>query len=1017
MRAFLLPVLSRTMLPLAVLLSASCATPPPEAYIVGGGQGRGDKAVDLGMNDVGEACNQPAGTGAAAEVYCGTWQQPSARVRAAGPADANTLQTLAVSGSWRTNIDSRYLCPAPRSVSLAGQPALRMDCTGRVGGWPRVALVVLSGGRAWLADGVVPALPAIGQSIAVMSGQEPAKIVSSAAVNAQLAERVGAQAKNSGDSRAFDTLMLQGARANLAGDSVASESAYGAALSIQEKVLGRDNPNVSDPLIHLALQFSNEGRYAEAAANFERAEKLVPLQHGDATLPARLVHYEGLDALNQGKKEVSLQKLRQAEASYLAVLPPSALETRPPADRTSLASNLEDVLASQTDRQNETALLGLIEARRNEAVVLRSMGRQADSDAAIAAARDLSRNARLEQPSLMARLQLTAAISASAAGDNSAANGAFVSSRAAFVRAYPGSNSEALEELLQAQQLMKEGQIEPAASVCRDAMQILANNKSGFEPQRMSGCLDALAGAAGLAKDTKVKQQTLQDMFLASQLVRSSKTEQQISQSAARLGEGSKNSKVGEAIRQQQDAAAALATIERQREAEAQAIRDGAPGAAISKELAERERKAAADLADKESSLQAAAPNYGQLVQQATKASEVLSLLRPGEAFAAVTLTTDGGWTFLLRDGTVQVIRTQGGATKVDALVTRIRSAMTAETPAFDVAAAQELYKVLFGDLASGMDGVKALTVAPTGSLLSLPFGVLLTGPADPASLGTAPWLARKMAIGHLPSAGNFVALRKTAGTSKALRPWFGFGDFHPVTLAQARRSFGPACGDTASVLTRLPPLPSAKQELAIAARLLGATPSDELLGDAFTVPAVQQTDLSGYKVLHFATHAILPTDLKCEDEPAIVTSAPRNAADASGALLKASNLAQIKLDADLVILSACNSGGPDGKLGGGESLSSLARSFFYGGARALLVTHWEVSDQAATFMISDTLRLMRENSAVGPAAALQAAQVDVLDRAGKGLPAEFAHPFYWAPFALIGQAGAPLPGKLAGAT
>lgn len=999
-----------------VLLLASCAKPPLEAYVTGSGRVRGEQAVDLGTNEVGEPCNQASGAGTSADVYCGSWQQPSARVRVAGPADANALQALATSGPWRTNIDSRYLCPAPRSVSIGGQAALQMDCTGRVGGWPRVALVVLSEGRVWLADGVAPALPAIGQSIAVLSGRTSPKIVSSAAVNAQLAERQGAQAKNSGDGRAFDTMMSQGARANLADDPVAAESAYGAALAIQEKVLGKDNPNVSDPLIHLALQLSNEGRFAEADSSFARAEKLVPLQRGDATLPARLEHYEGLHALNQGKTEMSLQKLREAEAGYLKILPPSALQTRPVAERGSIAANLEDVLATQTDRQNETALLGLIEARRNEAVVLRVLNRPAESDAAIASARDLSRNARLEQPSLMARLRRTAAVSASAAGNDSVAITAFDDSNAAFLRAFPGSRPLALVELLRGQELMRAGRVDAASSVCRDAVRILVEIKSGYEPERMAGCLDALAAAAAAASSVSDRQQVLQDMFLASQLVRSSKTEQQINQSAARLGEGNKDSKVGEAIRQQQDAAAALAAVRRQRETEAQAVRDGAPGASVSKDLEEREQKAAANLADKESSLQAAAPNYGQLVQQATKASDVLSLLAPGEAFAAVTLTADGGWTFLLRDGTVQVFRIQGGAAKIDPLVTRIRAAMIAETPAFDAAASQQLYKLLFGDLGKGLDGVKALTVAPTGNLLSLPFGVLLTGPADPASLATAPWLARKMAIGHLPSAGNFVALRKNAGTSKAGRPWFGFGDFHPVTLAQARRSFGPACGDTAEILARLPPLPSARQELALAARLLGANANEELLGDAFTVPAVRQVDLSGYKVLHFATHAILPTDLKCQTEPAIVTSAPRNAPDASGALLKASDLAQIKLDADLVILSACNSGGPDGKLGGGESLSSLARSFFYGGARALLITHWEVSDQAATFMIADTLRLLRENPGAGTAVALQSAQVDVLDRAGKGLPAEFAHPFYWAPFALIGQASAPPPGKLAAA-
>ena len=110
-------------------------------------------------------------------------------------------------------------------------------------------------------------------------------------------------------------------------------------------------------------------------------------------------------------------------------------------------------------------------------------------------------------------------------------------------------------------------------------------------------------------------------------------------------------------------------------------------------------------------------------------------------------------------------------------------------------------------------------------------------------------------------------------------------------------------------------------------------------------------------------------------------------------------------LDADLVILSACNSGGPGGTTAG-ESLSGLARAFFYAGARSLEVTHWSVNDQVAAFLVADTLRRMRENPNLGIAGALRDAQLAMLADAGKGLPAEIAHPFFWAPFAVIGEGG-----------
>ena len=192
--------------------------------------------------------------------------------------------------------------------------------------------------------------------------------------------------------------------------------------------------------------------------------------------------------------------------------------------------------------------------------------------------------------------------------------------------------------------------------------------------------------------------------------------------------------------------------------------------------------------------------------------------------------------------------------------------------------------------MAPQLDGAKALVVAPSGPLLSLPFEVLLTGPAQPTDLRDAPWLVRQFTLAHVPAPSNFVSLRKIATGSRATKPWFGFGDFRPVTLAQAQRSFpGATCADSAQLLSGLPLLPYAGKELSAARDLLGASPSDELLGPAFTAEAVLKTPLKNYRILHFATHALLPTDLRCQSEPAIVTSDPPGAPDATGALLTAS--------------------------------------------------------------------------------------------------------------------------------
>ncbi len=155
------------------------------------------------------------------------------------------------------------------------------------------------------------------------------------------------------------------------------------------------------------------------------------------------------------------------------------------------------------------------------------------------------------------------------------------------------------------------------------------------------------------------------------------------------------------------------------------------------------------------------------------------------------------------------------------------------------------------------------------------------------------------------------------------------------------------------------------------------------MTGRAYTAAAVQQANLSNYRILHFASHALLPAELKCEDEPAIVTSVPAGAKDASGALLTASEIAALKLDADVVILSACNSGGPGGATGG-ESLSGLARAFFFAGARSMLVTHWSVNDQTSAFLVADSLRRLTAAPTGGLAEALAAVAVDADGRNGE---------------------------------
>ena len=134
----------------------------------------------------------------------------------------------------------------------------------------------------------------------------------------------------------------------------------------------------------------------------------------------------------------------------------------------------------------------------------------------------------------------------------------------------------------------------------------------------------------------------------------------------------------------------------------------------------------------------------------------------------------------------------------------------------------------------------------------------------------------------------------------------------------------------------------------------------------------MKAAELGRHRIIHLATHALLPGELSCLQEPSIVVSAQPGAADADSAFVKASDLLGLKLDADLVILSACNTGGPGGA-GGGEALSGLARAFFYAGARGLMVTHWAVDDAAAALTVADSLRRQQAARLLGRGAARRA--------------------------------------------
>ncbi len=1002
----------RAAVAIVLLAVAACARPPASSYLADGGADA-PAAVAIGRNAVGEACTLQPTEGGGGDLYCGTWQQPSARLRPGGSAGSADLAAIAATGPWRAGIDARLSCEPPQPTTiLGGDPAQLLACTARRGGWPHAALVAQAGGRVWYADGVLAAAAVMERAIGVRAGvlREDAPAPSSDA-DALLARRLAAQAVSSGDIGQYEALMAAGTRANLAGTDAAAEAAFRAALLLQQQALGAADANTATTVMTLALQLSDEGRAAEAGRLFDRAAALAG-HAADPLAPARLLHYRGLDAANRGADAEALALLDEAAAGYLANLPPDAragaAQAAPDARAGAAQAGAPDGFARAgaalipnqgllVDPAAAAALVGLVEVRRNQGLILRRQGRLAESRAALAAAASLAGANGLARPILAARLYRSAGVTAADAGETAQALSDLAAAGRDFGRALPRSRPFAETALLHAGELRRAGQAPAALLLCRDAVAGLRALAAGAAPALLAPCLDAFGEEAARLPEGAGRQAVLAELVAAAQLAQGGVTSRQIAQATARLAENARDPRVAAAIRRRDEAAAALQALYRRRD-------EGAAPAAGETEI----RAATAALAEADAAVQAASPNFGQLVQPVVAADAILAALAPQEALAAIVPGPADGWVLLLHDGRIDAGRMPLGEAAIARLVARLRASV--EQPAmpadFDAAAAQELYRVTLGPVAPALAGVARLVVAPGGPLLALPFGVLLTGPADPARPADAPWLLRRLTVVHVPSPGNFVSLRRIAGRSRAERPWFGFGAPVPLTAAEAGASFpSGACGDSARRLADLPPLPGARRELAAARALFGAAGAEMLLGAAFTAPAVLAAPLKQYRVLHFATHALLPAELRCLDQPAIVASAPAGAPDAAGALLTAAQVTGLDLDAELVILSACNTGGADGGAAG-ESLSGLARAFFYAGARTLLVTHWPVNDEVAAYLVADTLARLRAAPALGAAGALRAAQLALLGGAGHDLPAAVAHPFFWAGFAAIGEGG-----------
>lgn len=347
--------------------------------------------------------------------------------------------------------------------------------------------------------------------------------------------------------------------------------------------------------------------------------------------------------------------------------------------------------------------------------------------------------------------------------------------------------------------------------------------------------------------------------------------------------------------------------------------------------------------------------------------------------------------------------------------------------PEFDLAAAHRLYAELLKPVEAAWKGAHTLMVVADGALAQLPFSVLPTAPAGAAAqgvrfsgYGAVPWLVRAIAVTQLPAVNTLVTLRRLPAGNAARAPFSGFGDpqFGPrVALASApaageirMRSAALPKGEGEAAdwvpYSRLAPLPDTREEILAIATALKADPErDVFLGAAASRQSVKSADLSRRRIIAFATHGLVAGDFPSLEQPALALSAPSGIADEG--LLTLDDILGLKLDADWVVLSACNTAAGDGL--GAEAISGLGRGFFYAGSRALLVTHWPVETRSARQLVSGLFERYSSHS-LSRAEALRQASLAVMqqnahDAGGKPL-FSYAHPLFWAPYALVGDGG-----------
>ena len=414
---------------------------------------------------------------------------------------------------------------------------------------------------------------------------------------------------------------------------------------------------------------------------------------------------------------------------------------------------------------------------------------------------------------------------------------------------------------------------------------------------------------------------------------------------------------------------------------------------------------------------------FSTVSDQTVTLADLRRTLRADEAYYKLIQVGGDTYGLWVQPGAARLLRVAASPAELEHLVNLTRDSIVSYegnqlvTNPFDLVSARKLFVLLFGSVAPDLAQVHHLIFEPDGAMLKLPAGVLVSDAggidaynarqqkpdADAFDFSGIAWLGRDHMVSTAVSAHAFIDVRAVAG-SHATRRYLGLG--HNAVPPPATPASDDPCAWPRSTWTH----PVSGAELTLASLALGG-PGNEIrtAADFTDTGLVERNDLNTFRVIQFATHGLVTAPHPgCAAEPALVTSfgpAP------SQGLLTFREIFNLHLDADTVILSACDTAGAASvdatrsagvSTGGNFALDGLVRAFVGAGARSVVASHWPVPDDYnATSRLMGELFRARPGQPLGEA--MRLSQVKLMD------DPLTSHPYYWAAFAIVGDAAKPI--------